>query len=113
MRIKFHLWALSTSYIEYSSRASPLSLNLSRVGSPALAQKLFNFSTLRGGEGATEAGAFQGCSGGSEAQRLPQPLLFGDGERKRAMEDITRAERIHGVHREGGRLLQTALLVEP
>src|SRR5277367_2188377 len=93
--------------------ASPLPLILSRVGGPALAQKLFNFSTLRGGKGAPEAGAFQGCSGGSEPQRLPQPLLFGDGERKGAMEDIARAERIHRVHREGRGLLQTALVVEP
>ena len=92
---------------------SPSSLSPNRAGSPALVQKLFNFSTLRGSKGAAETGAFQGCSGGGEPQRLPQPLIFGDRERKRAMEDVTRAERIHGVHREGRRLLQIAILVEP
>src|ERR1700730_16532513 len=92
---------------------SPSSLSLSRAGRPALVQKRFNFSTLRGSKGTTEAGAFQGCSGGGESQCLPQLLFFGDGKRKRAMEDVSGPQRIHGVDREGRRLLQLAVGVEP
>src|SRR5271156_5325489 len=92
---------------------SPLSLNLRWARSLALAQKLFNFSTLWGSKGTTEAGAFQGCGGRGESQRFPQLLILGDGERKCAMENVPGAERIHGVDREGRRLLQIALLVEP
>jgi hypothetical protein len=91
---------------------SPSSVGLSRAGSLAVAQKRFNFSTLRGSKGTTEAGAFQGCSGGGEAQRLPQLLFFSNCERKRAMEDVPGAQRIDGVDREGRGLLQLAVLVE-
>src|SRR6266481_7534855 len=92
---------------------SPSSLCPSRTGSSTLVQKFFNFRTLRGSKSPTEAGAFQGCSGRGESQRLPQLLIFGDRERKRAMENIPGAERIHRVDRECRRLLQIAVLVEP
>src|SRR5665811_558218 len=78
-----------------------------------MAQKLFYFSTLRGGESTTEAGAFQRCGGGGESQRARNVLVFGDGERERAVEHVAGAQGIHGMHREGRRLLQNALLVEP
>ena len=78
-----------------------------------MAQKVRYFSTLRGGKSAPETGAFQRRGGGGEPQRLPQVLTLGDGERKGAMENVTGAERIHGVDREGRGLLQLALLVEP
>ena len=78
-----------------------------------MAQKFRKFSTLRRGKGAAEPGAFQCCGGGSEPQRLPQILFLGDGQRERAMEHVAGAQRIHGVDREGRRLLQIALLVEP
>ena len=45
-------------------------LRSGRLDRPALAQKLFDFSTLRGGKGAAEAGAFQRRGGGGEPQRL-------------------------------------------
>jgi len=51
-------------------------IEASRWALPAVAQKLFNFSALRGGKGAAEAGAFQGRGGGGKAQRLAQLLLF-------------------------------------
>ena len=86
---------------------------LGRGGRLALAQKLFHFNTLRGGKGAAMAGAFQRRGGGGESQRLPQFLLFSDRERERAMENIAGAQRVDGVDREGRRLLQMALLVEP
>ena len=56
-----------------------------RVGCLAVAQKLFNFSTLRRGKGATEVGTFERGGGGGEPQRARYVLIFGDGERKRAM----------------------------
>src|ERR1700686_1472395 len=78
-----------------------------------LAQKLFNFSTLRGSKSATETGAFQGGGGGSEAKRLGQVVMFVNGERERAMEHVAGAERIHGVHGEGRRPPQLLARVEP
>src|SRR5437867_3525498 len=83
------------------------------TGLLALTQKCSHFSTLRGGKGAPEAGAFQRCGGGGEAQRLPQLLALGDGQRKGAVEDVAGAQRIDGMDVEGGRLLQLAVLVEP
>jgi len=67
------------------------------VGRLAVAQKLFNFSTLRGGKGAAETGAFQRRGGGSEAQRARHILFFRNGERKRAMEYVARPQRVDGV----------------
>src|SRR5882757_7615305 len=113
MRKMFHGRGLSTSYIENSSRASPLRARPSGGGALVLAQKCFNFSTLRGREGAPEPGAFQRCGGGGESERLSQFLLLGDGERKGAVEHVAGAQRIHGVNREGRRLLDRPVLVEP
>src|SRR3982751_7132309 len=79
----------------------------------AMAQKFFNFSALRRGKGTAKASAFQGRRRGSEPQRAWHVLVFGDGERKRAMEHVAGAQRVHGVHRKGRRLLQGAALVEP
>src|SRR6202163_1433947 len=112
-RTLFHLWGQYPSYIENSSNTSPSLAGPGRTGGLALAQKLFNFSALRGGKGAPETGAFQGCGGGGEPKGIAQTLVFGDGEGERAMERVARAQRIHGVHLEGRRLLQVLLLVEP
>ena len=90
-----------------------LLLSPCRAGCPVLAQKCFNFSTLRGGESAAETGAFQRRSRGCEPQRLPQILLLGDGEGESAVKHVARAQGIHGMHREGRRLVQVLLLVEP
>src|SRR6266436_2495442 len=49
-------------------------------------------STVRGGEGRAEASGFQRGGGGSESQRLPQFLLLGDRQRKRAVEYVPGAE---------------------
>src|SRR5450759_4800203 len=78
-----------------------------------MAQKFCDFSTLWGSKGPAEAGAFQGGGGGREPQRARQVLVFGDGERERAVEHVACAQRIHGMYGKGGRLLQLALLVEP
>src|ERR1700761_958104 len=106
MRIKFHICGYPTSYREKSSISSPTSSRRGRRGGPALSQKLFNFRTLRGGEGAAKAGAFQRCGGGSESERLVQLLTFGDRQRKGAVEDVAGAQGIHGVDREGRRFFQ-------
>src|SRR4051794_35664282 len=84
-----------------------------RAGPLALAQKRHDFSTLRGSKGAAKACAFQGRRGGGESQRLTQFLPLGNGERKGAMKDVSGAERIYGVDREGGGLLDAALSIEP
>jgi hypothetical protein len=68
---------------------------------------------LRGSEGPAEAGAFQRRRRGSKPQRRAQILFLGDRQRERAMEDVACAERIHRVYREGRRLLQMMMLVEP
>src|ERR1700687_2230595 len=112
-RTLFHLRGGSPSYIENSSKTSPLLVGPGRASGVALAQKFFNFSTLRGGKGTTEAGAFQRCGGGSETQRLRQILLLGDRERERAMEHVAGAQRIHGMDREGRRWRHVLLFVEP
>ena len=78
-----------------------------------MAQKLINFSTLRGGKSAPETRAFQRCGGGGESKGVKQTLSFGDGEGEGAMEHIARAQCVHGVHRERRRLLQVLVLVEP
>ena len=79
----------------------------------AMLQKRCNFSALRGSEGAAEPGAFQGRRGGGEAKRSRDVLVLGDRERESAMEDVAGPQRIDRVHREGRRLLQLALLIEP
>src|SRR5467141_3574857 len=112
-RTLFHMRGQYPSYIENSSNTSPSLAGLGRTGGLAVAQKLINFSTLRGGKSAPETGAFQRRGGGSEPKGLKQTLFFGDGEGKGAMEHVARAQRIHGVHREGRRLLQVLVLVEP
>src|ERR1700758_1427507 len=112
-RTLFHLRGLKSSYIENSSMASPLSGQTLGRGRPPLGQKRFNFSTLRGSKGATKAGAFQGCGGRGESERFLEVLAFGDGQGKGAMEDVPGAKRIHGMHREGRRLLQLSPIVEP
>src|SRR5271155_3962098 len=94
-------------------QSKPLLAGLIRVSRVAVAQKFCDFSTLRGGEGAAEAGAFQRRSGGGEPERLGQGLLFGDGQRERAVEYVAGAERIHSMHRERWRLPQGLALVEP
>ena len=78
-----------------------------------MVQKRFNFSTLRGSKSPTKAGAFQRRGGGREGKRRAQILVFGDGKGKGAMEHVARAQRIHGVDREGRGLLQVLLFVEP
>jgi hypothetical protein len=78
-----------------------------------LVQKRFNFNALRGREGTAESGAFQRRGGGGEPERLPQFLSFGDRERESAMEHVSGAEGVHGVDREGRRLLDGPILVEP
>src|SRR5882672_3073518 len=112
-RTLFHMRGQYPSYIENSSNTSPSLAGLGRTGGLAMAQKLFNFSALRGGKSAPETGAFQRCGGGSEPKGLKQTLFFGDGEGKGAMEHVARAQRVHGVHREGRGLLQVLVLVEP
>src|SRR5438309_645220 len=112
-RTLFHLWGLIPSYIENSSKASPLLTGSGRARRPANAQKLFNFSTLRCGEGTAEAGAFQRGGGGGEPQGGWNVLALGDGKGECAVEHVTGAERIHGMDREGRCLLQMALRVEP
>src|SRR5260370_20726416 len=78
-----------------------------------MAQKLINFSTLRGGKSAAERRALKRCGGGGEREGAKQPLFFGDGEGEGAREHVARAQRVHGMHREGRRLLQVLVLVEP
>src|SRR5580698_4096546 len=95
------------------SISSPLMWRPGRRGAPVLAQKRFNFSTLRGTQGAPEAGAFQRCGGGGKPQRLPQFLSLGDSQHKGTVEDVAGSQRIDGVHGEGRRLLQFTLPVEP
>src|ERR1700688_363280 len=112
-RTLFHLWDRLPSYIKNSSKTSPLLADPGRVGRLALVQKLCDFSTLRGGESATEAGAFQGCGGGGEPQGLTKILFFGDSQSKRAVEHVACAQRIHGMHRKGRGLLHGLMLVEP
>src|SRR5213596_2548622 len=112
-RTLFHLRGRSSSYIENSSKTSPLLVAPGRAGYLAVAQKLFDFSPSRRGKGATEAGAFERCGGGGEPQRARYVLTFGDGERECAMEYVPGAQRIHGMHREGRRLPQVMLLVKP
>src|SRR5882757_8953822 len=94
-RTLFHLWGRYPSYIENSSNTSPSLAGLGRTRGLVMAQKLINFSTLRGGKSAPETRAFQRCGGGG------------------AMEHVARAQRVHGMHREGRRLLQVLVLVEP
>src|ERR1700709_984434 len=113
MRKMFHVRGLSTSYIENSSPASPLRARPSGGGALVLAQKCFNFSTLRGREGAPEPGAFQRCGGGGESERLAELLLLGDGERKGAVEHVAGTQGIHGVEVGGRRLLAGTMLVQP
>src|SRR6266702_1532822 len=110
-RTLFHLRGQYPSYIENSSNTSPSLAGLDRTRGLVMAQKLINFSTLRGGKSAPETRAFQRCGGGGESKGVKQTLSFGDGEG--AMEHIARAQCVHGVHREGRRLLQVLLLVEP
>src|ERR1043166_947821 len=113
MRRKFHEWGSSTSYIEKSSMARlPLGGGLGGR-EPAPTQKLFNFKALRGCKGAPEADAFQRCGGGGEQQGLAKLLLFGDRQRKGAVEDAAGPQRVDGVHGEGRGFLQFAMLVEP
>src|SRR5262249_56989113 len=97
-RTLFHLKGLKPSYRENSSMASPLSGQTIGRGRPPLGQKRFNFSTLRGSKGSTEAGAFQGCSGRGESERLLEVLPFRDGESKVAVEHVTGPHRIHAPH---------------
>src|SRR5882757_11151307 len=92
---------------------SPLSVASTRIHRLAMAQKFFNFSTLRRGEGAAETGAFQRRGGGSEPQRAQNVLRFGNGQSDRAMENIAGAQCIHGMHGKCRRLLQVLVLVEP
>src|SRR3954447_13278701 len=101
-----------SSYIEKSSKTS-LFGGRDQSTRRALAQKLFNFSTLWGGERAPKAGAFQGRRRGRETQCRRNVRLLGNGERKSAVEDVARAQRIHGVHRKGPRAVQRLSLVEP
>ena len=85
MRKMFHTYGLIPSYIENSSIASLL-IDLPGLGwPPGPHVKALQLQYVAGGEGAAEPGAFQGGSGGGEAQRLPQFLLLGDGERKGAV----------------------------
>ena len=56
---------------------------------------------------------FRAAAAEANRSALAQILIFGDRQRKRAMEHVAGAQRIHGVHREGRRLLQALLLVEP
>src|SRR5258708_19880838 len=78
-----------------------------------MAQKLLDFSTLRGSKGTAETGAFQGCSGGGKPQGARDVLIFGDGKRKRAMEHVAGTQRIDRMHREGRGLLQVLGFAEP
>src|SRR5258708_37557438 len=78
-----------------------------------MAQKLLDFSTLRGSKGTAETGAFQGCSGGGKPQGARDVLIFGDGKRKRAMEHVAGTQRTDRMHREGRGLLQVLMFVEP
>src|SRR5467141_3884912 len=112
-RTLFHMRGQYVSYIENSSKTSPSSVGLSRTGSLGMAQKLFNFRALRGGKCAAETGAFQRCGGRSEPKGLGQILIFGDGEGERAMKHVAGAQRIQSVHREGRRLPQVLVFVEP
>src|SRR5713226_1566712 len=112
-RTLFHLRGQYPSYIENSSNTSPSLAGLGRSRGLVMAQKLINFSTLRGGKSAPETRAFQRRGGGGEPKGLKQPLFFGDGEGEGAMEHVARAQRVHGVNREGRRLLQVLVLVEP
>ena len=105
-RTLFHLWGRDIpSYRENSSKYKP-AIGRSRPGwgHPPWLKSSANFSTLRGGKGATEAGAFQRCSGGGGPQRARDVLILGDRERKGAMEYVAGAQRIHGMHRKGRRL---------
>src|SRR5882757_7522618 len=87
-RTLFHLRGLYPSYIENSSNTSPSLAGLDRTRGLVMAQKLINFSTLRGGKSAPETRAFQRCGGGGEPEGLKQPLFFGDGEGEGAMEHV-------------------------
>src|SRR5438445_5938459 len=113
MRRKFHMKGLKPSYREKSSHARPLSPRSGVAGRLALAQKRCDFSTLRGGKGAPEAGAFQRRGGGGESQRLRQFLPLRNGQRKGAVEYVAGAQRIDGVDGEGGGFPQLAVRVEP
>src|SRR5882724_3628416 len=86
---------------------------LGRPRAFALAQKRFNFSTLRCSEGTTKAGAFQRRRGGRESQRLSEVLLLGEGERERPVENVASPQRIDGVDRKRRGLLQLAFFIEP
>src|SRR6266567_3753191 len=92
-RTLFHLRGKYPSYIENSSNTSPSLAGLGRTRGLVMAQKLINFSTLRGGKSAPETGAFQRCGGGGEPKGLKQTLSFGNGEGEGAMEHVARAPR--------------------
>ena len=68
---------------------------------------------MRSREGPAETGALQRGGGRGEPERVAQILVFSDRQRKSAMENVARAQRIYGVHREGRGLLQVLLRVEP
>src|SRR4051812_13461795 len=108
----FHFRGGLSSYIEKSSKTS-LFGGRDQPTRRALAQKLFNFSTLRSGEGAPKAGAFQGRRRGRETQCRRKGLLRGEGERKGAGEAAPRPQRTRGGHGKGPRGVQFLSLVEP
>src|SRR5882757_3736046 len=76
-RTFFHMRGWIRSYIENSSKASPLLRQRRRIGLLALGQKLFNFNALRRSISAAEPVAFQRHSGGGESRRLPKLLVRG------------------------------------
>ena len=78
-----------------------------------MAQKRFDFSTLRGCERATEARAFQCGGGGSEPQCAGYALLLSNRQRERAVEYVASAERIHRMHRERRCFPKLVTLVKP